>query len=127
MELTDIQVRLRECIAESGIPQKEIARMVGVSPQTISKYMKKDIFPRAGHLCQAVPRAGRVERFYSGDTRVLTDGGRMKECGRAAYALRSVRDSCNGQRATALRESCESKRPSCAAQSCESNAALLCA
>lgn len=30
MELTDIQVRLRECIAESGIPQKEIARMVGV-------------------------------------------------------------------------------------------------
>ena len=45
MELTDIQVRLRECIAESGIPQKEIARMVGVSPQTISKYMKKDIFP----------------------------------------------------------------------------------
>ncbi len=45
MELKDIQVRLRECIAESGIPQKEIAKRVGVSLQTISKYMKKDIFP----------------------------------------------------------------------------------
>lgn len=45
MELKDIQVRLRKCIAESELPQKEIARLVGVSPQTISKYMKKDIFP----------------------------------------------------------------------------------
>ena len=45
MELKHIQVRLRKCIAESGLPQKEIARLVGVSPQTISKYMKKDIFP----------------------------------------------------------------------------------
>lgn len=45
MELKDIQVRLRKRIAESGLPQKEIARLVGVSPQTISKYMKKDIFP----------------------------------------------------------------------------------
>ena len=45
MELTDIQIWLRECIAKSGIPQKEIAKLVGVSPQTISKYMKKDIFP----------------------------------------------------------------------------------
>lgn len=45
MEFKDIQVRLRECIAESGIPQKEIAKRVGVSLQTISKYMKKDIFP----------------------------------------------------------------------------------
>lgn len=45
MELKDIQGRLRKCIAESGLPQKEIARLVGVSLQTISKYMKKDIFP----------------------------------------------------------------------------------
>lgn len=45
MELKEIQKRLRECISESGIPQKEIARRVGVSPQTISKYMKKDVFP----------------------------------------------------------------------------------
>ena len=45
MELTDIQVRLRECIAASGIPQKELAKSIGVSAQTVSKYMKKDIFP----------------------------------------------------------------------------------
>lgn len=29
MELTDIQIRLRESIAESGIAQKELARQVG--------------------------------------------------------------------------------------------------
>lgn len=40
MELTDIQIRLRESIAESGIAQKELARQVGVSPQTISKYIQ---------------------------------------------------------------------------------------
>ncbi len=45
MELKDIQRRLRECIAASGIQQKEIAKAVCVSPQTVSKYMKQDIFP----------------------------------------------------------------------------------
>lgn len=57
MELKNIQVRLRECIAESGIPQKELARRVGVSPQTISKYMKKDVFPALdtfAKLCAAL-------------------------------------------------------------------------
>ncbi len=45
MELKDIQKRLRECISASGIAQKDIATRLGVSPQTVSKYMKKDIFP----------------------------------------------------------------------------------
>ncbi len=45
MELKDIQRRLRECVAGSGIPQKEIAKQIGVSAQTVSKYMKKDVFP----------------------------------------------------------------------------------
>ena len=45
MELKDIQARLRESILNCGIPQKDIAKMIGVSPQTVSKYMKKDIFP----------------------------------------------------------------------------------
>ena len=45
MELKEIQKRLRECIAASGIPQKEIAKAIGVSAQTVSKYMKQDIFP----------------------------------------------------------------------------------
>ena len=45
MELKEIQQRLRESIAASGIQQKEIAKKIGVSPQTVSKYMKQDIFP----------------------------------------------------------------------------------
>ena len=45
MELKDIQRRLRESIIASGIQQKEIAKKLGVSAQTVSKYMKKDIFP----------------------------------------------------------------------------------
>ncbi len=45
MELKDIQTRLREVIAASGVAQKEIASRVGVSAQTVSKYMKRDIFP----------------------------------------------------------------------------------
>ena len=45
MELKDIQRRLRECIAASGISQKELAKRIGVSAQTVSKYMRQDIFP----------------------------------------------------------------------------------
>ena len=45
MELCDIQIRLRTAIKESGIRQNVIAHAVGVSPQTISKYMKENIFP----------------------------------------------------------------------------------
>ena len=45
MELKDIQERLREVISASGIAQKDIAKQIGVSAQTVSKYMKKDIFP----------------------------------------------------------------------------------
>ena len=45
MEMKDIQQRLRESISQSHYTQKEIAQAVCVSPQTISKYMKQDIFP----------------------------------------------------------------------------------
>lgn len=45
MELKDIQKRMRETIARSGVPQKEIARQIGVSAQTVSKYMRADVFP----------------------------------------------------------------------------------
>ena len=45
MDLEQIQIRLRECIKQSPYSQKEIAKAVNVSPQTISKYMKLDIFP----------------------------------------------------------------------------------
>lgn len=45
MEIKEIQRRMRESIAGSGIPQKEIALKIGVSAQTVSKYMRADIFP----------------------------------------------------------------------------------
>lgn len=52
MDLKDIQQRLRDAIKSSGIEQKEIARQIGVSPQTVSKYMKKDIFPALDTLAK---------------------------------------------------------------------------
>ncbi len=44
IEMKDIQNRLREAIKQSGIPQKELAQKIGVSPQTVSKYMRHDVF-----------------------------------------------------------------------------------
>ena len=52
MNLEDIQIRLRECIKNSPYSQKEIARAVNVSPQTISKYMKQNIFPALDTLAK---------------------------------------------------------------------------
>ena len=57
MELAKIQVRLRECIKNASLSQKDIAKKIGVSPQTVSKYMKKDIFPALdtlAKLCQVL-------------------------------------------------------------------------
>ena len=57
MELTDIQLRLRECIRRSGITQKELAKKIGVSAHTVSKYMKADVFPALdtfAKLCSAL-------------------------------------------------------------------------
>ena len=45
IELIAIQKRLRETIEKSGIDQKVIAENIGVSAQTVSKYMTCDIFP----------------------------------------------------------------------------------
>ena len=48
MTMCDIQViqsRLREAIESSGISQKDIAKRIGVSAQTVSKYMRENIFP----------------------------------------------------------------------------------
>ncbi len=51
-ELTAIQIRLREAIIQSGIPQNIIAEKIGVSAQTVSKYMKHDIFPALDTLAR---------------------------------------------------------------------------
>lgn len=45
MNLENIQIRLRESISSSSYTQKEIAKAIGVSAQTVSKYMKNNIFP----------------------------------------------------------------------------------
>ncbi|MDE6274103.1 MAG: helix-turn-helix domain-containing protein [Clostridiales bacterium] len=50
-----IQTRLRESIRNSPLSQKEIAKAIGVSPQTVSKYMKNEVFPALdtfANLCQ---------------------------------------------------------------------------
>ncbi len=52
MDLKNIQIRLREIISQSRLSQKEIAKEIGVSPQTVSKYMKKDIFPSLDTLAK---------------------------------------------------------------------------
>lgn len=52
MELKNIQLRLRECIKNSRHTQKELAKLVGISPQTVSKYMKNDVFPALDTLAK---------------------------------------------------------------------------
>ena len=52
MNLKDIQYRLREAIKQSGIPQKIIAKEIGVSAQTVSKYMREDVFPALDTLAK---------------------------------------------------------------------------
>lgn len=52
LNLQNIQKRLRTAIKESGIPQKEIALRIGVSAQTVSKYMKTDVFPALDTLAK---------------------------------------------------------------------------
>lgn len=52
MNLKDIQLRLREAIKQSGVPQKVIAKEIGVSAQTVSKYMREDVFPALDTLAK---------------------------------------------------------------------------
>ena len=52
MELKDIQARLREAIRNSKYTQKELAQLIGVSPRTVSKYMKNNIFPALDTLAR---------------------------------------------------------------------------
>ncbi len=52
MNLEQIQIRLRECIKNSSYSQKEIAIAINVSPQTVSKYMKQNIFPALDTLAK---------------------------------------------------------------------------
>ena len=50
--LAQIQRRLREEIKNSGMAQRDIAAGIGVSPQTVSRYMRGDIFPALDTLAR---------------------------------------------------------------------------
>lgn len=50
--LSEIQRRLREEIKNCALTQKEIAKAIGVSPQTVSRYMHDDIFPALDTLAR---------------------------------------------------------------------------
>ncbi len=52
MELQNIQIRLREAIKQASYSQKEIAKAIGVSAQTVSKYMRENIFPALDTLAK---------------------------------------------------------------------------
>ena len=52
MDLKEIQQRLRIAIKQSGKQQKDIAKEIGVSSQTVSKYMRADIFPALDTLAK---------------------------------------------------------------------------
>lgn len=57
MELKEIQQRLRTEIKQSGKQQKDIAKEIDVSAQTVSKYMKEDVFPALdtlSKLCKCI-------------------------------------------------------------------------
>lgn len=43
--LNDIHLRLCECIRESGCTQTHLAELLGISPATISRYLRGDKFP----------------------------------------------------------------------------------
>ncbi len=45
IRIDEIQKRLREAIAQSGISQKDIADKLGINPSTVSKYMRLDKYP----------------------------------------------------------------------------------
>lgn len=53
--IAEIQVKLREAIKTSGMTQTEIANKLGVSPNTVSKYMCKNKYPSLetfANLCE---------------------------------------------------------------------------
>ena len=45
IRIDEIQKRLREAIAQSGISQKDLADKLGIIPSTVSKYMRLDKYP----------------------------------------------------------------------------------
>lgn len=58
--LDEIRRRLVESIRESGMTQTELARLLHISPATISHYMRGDKLPAPRYACQPVPHPRRL-------------------------------------------------------------------
>ena len=57
IKIEDIQIRLREAIKSRKITQTELARQIGVSQSTISKYLRLNKYPSIdtfANLCEAL-------------------------------------------------------------------------
>lgn len=55
--IKEIQVRLRDAIRTSHMTQVEIAKQLGISQSTVSKYMRLDKFPAIdtfANLCKVL-------------------------------------------------------------------------
>lgn len=55
--INEIQVRLREAIETSHMTQTEIARQLGISQSTVSKYMRLNKYPSIdtfANLCKVL-------------------------------------------------------------------------
>lgn len=52
IQMSGIQKRLREAIQLSPYSQRDIAQAIGISEQTVSKYMNKDVFPALDTLAK---------------------------------------------------------------------------
>ena len=86
MELSAIQTRLRESIKNSGIPQKIIAKELGVSPQTISKYMttgvtRKDKTPSVENMGELLGMKFQMDMNYSSPVCIPVPGSGIKGYG----------------------------------------------
>ena len=66
--LRNIQARLREAIAQSGIKQNAIAKGIGVSYQTVSKYMNNDVLPTLDKLAKLCVLIGVSSDYILGIT-----------------------------------------------------------
>ncbi len=57
IKIKEIQIRLRQAIKLCGMSQKEIAARLGISPSTVSKYIRLDKFPSIetfANLCRII-------------------------------------------------------------------------
>ena len=82
VRLAEIQKRLREEIKNSGMTQREIAAAMGVSAQTVSRYMTDDIFPALDTLARLCEVLDVSADYILGTEKNWTLNVRPHICGR---------------------------------------------